>query len=86
MNYLFNSKIGRLQIDMTSRQILGQANINSQELKEFIFPIPELEIQNEIVWILDEFNTRKEYLLSQSINNRKEALETFENALFNTKL
>ncbi len=40
LNYLFNSPIGRIQIDMISRQVLGQANVNAQEVQDFIFPIP----------------------------------------------
>lgn len=83
MNYLFNSSIGRTQIDMTSRQILGQANINSQELQEFIFPIPPLLIQNKIV---DNINTIK-YKIKNNINLslklRSEAASDFEKEIFN---
>lgn len=86
INYLFNSQIGRLQIDMISRQILGQANINSQELKEFVFPIPALKIQNEIVQKLDNLNDEKESLFNESIKNRKQALANFEKAVFNSKI
>lgn len=66
VNYVVNSKIGRIQIDLMSRQILGQANINSQELKEIIIPLPPLNIQQTIVCQIRE----KE---SQIIELRKEA-------------
>lgn len=83
MNILFNSEIGRRQIDLTSRQVLGQANVNSQEIKEFIFPVPEIKIQEKIVAeilsikreIKELHNETEELLGSASIE--------FEKSLFN---
>lgn len=49
VTYCINSIIGRQQIDAISRPIIGQANINSQELRSFRIPLPPLEIQNEIM-------------------------------------
>jgi type I restriction enzyme M protein len=46
---LMNGHIGRQQIDTLSRQIIGQANINSQEICSFQIPLPPLSIQEEIV-------------------------------------
>lgn len=47
--YCINSIIGRQQIDVLSRQIIGQANINSQELRSLYFLLPPLDIQKEIM-------------------------------------
>lgn len=83
MNYLFNSTIGRVQIDMTSRQILGQANVNSKELQEFIFPIPPIDIQNEIVNKLDGFKSKINANRELSDKLRSEAIDKFEKEIFN---
>jgi len=47
--YVVNSPIGRQQIDALSRQIIGQANINSVELRGLQIPIPPLPVQKQIV-------------------------------------
>jgi len=47
--YAINSPIGRQQIDALSRQIIGQANINSEELRGLQVPLPPLAVQKEIV-------------------------------------
>ena len=44
-----NSPLGRQQIDAVSRQIIGQANINSEEIRELRIPLPPLSIQHELV-------------------------------------
>lgn len=49
INYLFASKIIRSQIDLFSRQILGQANINVDELKSLKFPLPPLPEQKKLL-------------------------------------
>ncbi|MDD4273139.1 MAG: restriction endonuclease subunit S [Desulfobacter postgatei] len=47
--YCINSVIGRQQIDALSRQIIGQANINSQELRSLRLPLPPIDSQQEIM-------------------------------------
>lgn len=47
--YCINSIFGRQQIDALSRQIIGQANINSQELRSLYIPLPPLDVQREIM-------------------------------------
>lgn len=47
--YCINSVIGRQQIDALSRQIIGQANINSQELRSLRLPLPTVDAQKEIM-------------------------------------
>jgi type I restriction enzyme, S subunit len=46
---VINSPIGRQQIDALSRQILGQANINSEELRGLAIPIPPPSMQRKLM-------------------------------------
>jgi type I restriction enzyme, S subunit len=46
---VINSPIGRQQINALSRQIIGQANVNSVELRSLQIPLPPLDIQRAIV-------------------------------------
>jgi type I restriction enzyme, S subunit len=47
--YVINCPIGRQQIDALSRQIIGQANVNSKELLSLQIPLPPLSVQSEII-------------------------------------
>lgn len=85
VNYVLNSQIGRMQIDLFSRQILGQANINSQEIKEILVPFPPLEIQNNIVKELDSIVKLQEGLKLDSTKNYLTALNLFEQEVFESK-
>ena len=46
---IVNGPIGRQQVDAMSRQILGQANINSEELRSLLIPLPPLAEQRALV-------------------------------------
>lgn len=85
VNFVLNSRIGRLQIDLMSRQILGQANINSEELKEILIPFPSLEKQNQIVSELNDIVKEKQTLLNNAEQNKLLALQEFEQSIFNNK-
>ncbi|MCP5063980.1 MAG: hypothetical protein GY936_16180 [Ignavibacteriae bacterium] len=82
INSLFNSQLGRIQIDMTSRQILGQANINSQEMRDFIFPIPPLKIQNQIAKKITKMKNEIKSLNTKAKQAREEAIKEFDEELF----
>ncbi len=43
------TKAGRLQIDRVSRQIIGMTNINAEEIKDLLIPLPPIEIQKSLV-------------------------------------
>jgi type I restriction enzyme S subunit len=47
--YVINSPISRQQINALSRQIIGQANINSEELRLLRIPLPPLAVQEQIM-------------------------------------
>lgn len=46
---IINGPVGRQQIDNMSRQIIGQANVNSKELRSLQIPLPPLAIQKKLV-------------------------------------
>jgi type I restriction enzyme, S subunit len=49
-----NTRAGRLQIDRLSRQIIGMTNINAEELKEILVPVPpDSEGQTALVAAMD---------------------------------
>jgi restriction endonuclease S subunit len=82
VNFILNSQIGRLQIDLMSRQILGQANINAEEIKEIMIPAPSIEIQNTIVAELNKIVTEQESLIINSEQNKLFAVQEFEKTIF----
>jgi type I restriction enzyme, S subunit len=47
--FVINGPVGRQQINSMSRQIIGQANVNSQELRSLRIPLPPLPIQKQLV-------------------------------------
>lgn len=80
VNFLFNSQIVKNQINAISRQIIGQANINTVELGNIKIPLPPLKKQKQIVaklsLIIDEINNlrKKEIKL---LKNTKEKIRHF---------
>jgi type I restriction enzyme S subunit len=54
LGFIINGPIGRQQIDALSRQIIGQANINSQEICSLQIPLPPLGVQKKIVEFVAE--------------------------------
>lgn len=82
INYLFATKIIRSQIDLFSRQNLGQANINTDELKSLKFPLPPLTVQREIVCIVGEIKQKANNYMQESIKLEQYASKRFEEAVF----
>jgi restriction endonuclease S subunit len=48
LNIFLNSKYGKKQIDRYKRRAVNQANVNAQELQEFIIAIPSKDFQEKI--------------------------------------
>lgn len=44
-----NSDVGRVQIDRASRQIIGMANVNTNEIRNLLVPKPPRSIQDDMV-------------------------------------
>jgi type I restriction enzyme, S subunit len=83
INFLFNSTILQIQKDMVSRQITGQANINAQEMQEFLFPLPPIEKQREISNNINSLKTQIKELNILSVTNKEVAIVEFEKEIFN---
>jgi len=83
VNYILNSKIGRFQINLISRQILGQANVNASELKNLLFPLPPIEVQNQIVNKISSLKSQAKELKKEAYEIRQQAKEIFEKEIFN---
>lgn len=58
LSYFLNCPLGRQQIDALSRHIIGQANINSEELRSIAVCLPPLVVQQKIVEMVNEKRAR----------------------------
>lgn len=61
-----NTSPGRAQIDRVSRQIVGMSNINAEELRELVVPLPPLEIQRQLVAELETARALRRERLAQA--------------------
>lgn len=59
-----NSDVGRVQIDQLSRQIIGMANINAEEIKSLLVPKPPPDIQKAHVADLRQFHGERQTKLA----------------------
>ena len=82
VNYLFNSSVIRKQIDIISRQVLGQANVNLTELKSFLVPLPSLRLQNKIVKHINSLKAEIKKSNSAAEELRRQAKGDFASAMF----
>ncbi len=82
INTLFDSHILRSQIDRESRQVLGQANINSHELSRLKLPLPPLPIQKQVAATIKRLRTEINLLREEARQLHLEAEGQFEEALF----
>ena len=55
--YFINSPLGRQQVDILSRQIM-QNNVNTEELRSLLIPVPPLEVQRQAVDMVKEKSAR----------------------------
>jgi len=61
-----NAPAGRLQIDRLSRQIIGMTNINAEEIKEILLPVPPMPVQRELLAAMDKARETRRANLSQA--------------------
>lgn len=59
-----NSDVGRSQIDRVSRQIIGMANVNANEIRALLVPKPPRSVQDEMVAELSERWTARQEALA----------------------
>jgi restriction endonuclease S subunit len=72
----------RKQIDAISRQITGQANVNSVEISSLPFPLPPRAIQNKIAAYITNLKEQIQTLRKQAEELRANAKSEFEKAVF----
>jgi type I restriction enzyme S subunit len=84
--YCINSVIGRKQINALSRQIIGQANINSQELRSLLLPLPPLDIQQKIMRHIETNKQAIESKKHEATVLREETQERIEKLILGTLL
>ncbi len=82
INYLFNSTILGYQKNLVSRQITGQANINAQEMQDFLFPLPPLKTQIIIANHISILKEQIKNLKTKAEQTRKDAIKEFEQEIF----
>lgn len=75
---LINSRLGRQQIDRLSRQIIGQANINSEELRSLRIPLPPLNIQRKLASKLMQARTHASEQRQRGAEIRMRAADEIE--------
>ena len=60
------TKIGRLQIDRLSRQIIGMTNINAEEIRELRIPLPPFTEQKKLVARMDAARAERKAKLAEA--------------------
>ncbi len=72
-----STSVGRLQIDRLSRQIIGMTNINGEELRHILVPLPADEKkQQEFVFAMDAMRASRKNKLEEA-NNLLSGLDGF---------
>lgn len=83
--YVFNSKYGQLQVEnIKSAQSTKQTELGVTNLKRILFPVPPIEIQNNIASHIKDLNSQINSLRTIAHQNREEALINFEQEIFNS--
>ncbi len=61
-----NSSAGRVQIDRISRQIIGMSNVNAEELRDLLIPLPPLQVQRMLVDEMEAERNERQRKLAQA--------------------
>jgi restriction endonuclease S subunit len=60
-----NCPAGRIQIDQVSRQIVGMSNVNAEELKDLLVPLPPLQKQRQLALELAQARKHRDECLAE---------------------
>ena len=66
VSIFLNTSSGRVQIDRVSRQIIGMANINAEEIRDLVVPIAPLNQQHALVAEIQTARKTREQLLKKA--------------------
>lgn len=61
-----NSPAGRIQIDQVSRQVAGMSNVNAEELRDLLIPLPAIEEQRRLLSELDTTRIERDQALAKA--------------------
>lgn len=61
-----STKAGRLQIDRVSRQIIGMSNVNAEELRDLVIPLPDVKIQQILVSEMEAARAKRQSMLAEA--------------------
>lgn len=78
---VLNSPVGRRQIDRLSRQALGMANINSDEIRALHVPIPPIDLQRNFAAEAAALRRQVSEMLNAAQQLRAKALNAIEQDL-----
>jgi len=65
-----------------SKKSVTVESINTEDFMEILIPVPPMKIQNEIVSTIEKMKAEIKLLQQQAEENRKSAIEEFEQAIF----
>ena len=81
--YFNNSKLGQKQIEnIKSAKSTKQTELGVGNLLKLQFPLPDIDIQREIVLEIKNLETQIEDLKIKSVKNSNSAIIEFEEAIF----
>lgn len=81
--YFNNSKLGQKQIEnIKSAKSTKQTELGVGNLLKLKFPLPDIDIQREIVLEIKNLETQIEDLKIKSVKNSNSAIIEFEEAIF----
>lgn len=83
--YVINGSIGRGQIDQVSRQIGGQANINTEEIRALRIPCPGPDVQQSLMKPVLAARTRAASLREQATHAERAAFDHAERLILGNK-
>ncbi|HET8898031.1 MAG TPA: hypothetical protein VFN09_04575 [Rhodanobacteraceae bacterium] len=61
-----NSPAGRIQIDQVSRQVAGMSNVNAEELRDLLIPLPGIPEQKRLLAELDAARAGRDRALAEA--------------------
>ena len=64
-----NSPAGRIQIDQVSRQVAGMSNVNAEELRDLLIPLPGIDEQKRLLAELDAARAERDLALAEAGQN-----------------
>jgi restriction endonuclease S subunit len=80
------SSLGRIQIDAVSRQIAGMTNINAEEVRELLIPIPPRHIQDRVYKRVAAIRAQAGQLRRQASTELERVKRKIERTLLDSEL